>query len=62
MKVGNLVKERCSGEIGLVMERYRRTEICGPDGDFMIYFRYLVLFDTGRRTICDRNSVEVIND
>jgi hypothetical protein len=61
MKIGDVVRERCSGEIGLIIERYKRTEACGPDGDFMVYYRYLALFDSGKRTISDRSSVEVVS-
>jgi len=63
MKIGDVVKERCSGQVGLVIEKYRRTEADGnPNGDFTISYRYKVLFGTETVMIRNTRSVEVINE
>lgn len=63
MKVGDVVKERCSGQIGLVVEKYRRAETDGnPNGDFTFSYRYKVLFDTEVRIVRNLRSMEVINE
>ncbi len=63
MKVGDMVKLRSNGKIGLVVDRFRRSEPDGnPNGDFMISYRYRVLF--GEKTMMIRNagSVEVVSE
>ena len=63
MKVGDVVRERCSGQVGLVVEKYRRAETDGnPNGDFTFVYRYKVLFGTEMRMVRNRTSVEVINE
>tara|TARA_R110001583_G_scaffold12612_8_gene55853 strand:- start:117 stop:314 length:198 start_codon:yes stop_codon:yes gene_type:complete len=63
MKLGDLVRERCSGQVGLVVEKYRRAEADGnPDGDFTISYRYKVLFDTEIVMIRNTRSLEMISE
>lgn len=63
LKVGDAVKERCSGRVGLVIEKYRRAEPDGnPNGDFTISYRYKVLFDTETVFVRNARSVEIINE
>jgi len=63
MKIGDVVKERCSGQVGLVVEKYRRAEPDGnPNGDFTISYRYKVLFGTEAVFIRNVRSVEVISE
>jgi hypothetical protein len=63
MKVGDAVRECCSGQVGLVIEKYRRAEEDGnPNGDFTISYQYKVMFDTEIVFIRNASSVEVINE
>ena len=63
MKVGDVVKERCSGQIGLVVGRYRHAEPDGnPDGDFMIHYHYRVLFGSEAVMVRNTRSLEMINE
>mgnify|MGYP001326732658 CR=1 FL=1 len=63
MKVGDVVKYRCSGQIGLVIEKNRRVLSDGnPNGDFMVYYRYKVLFDSETIMIQNPGDVEIINE
>jgi len=63
LKVGDVVKERCSGQVGLVIEKYRRTEPDGnPNGDFTISYQYKVLFGTETMFVRNTRSLEVINE
>ena len=63
MKVGDVVKELCSGQVGLVIERYRRAEPDGnPNGDFTVSYQYKVLFGTETAFVRNARSVEVINE
>ena len=63
MKVGDVVKERCSGQVGLVIEKYRRAEADGnPNGDFTISYQYKVMFDTEIVFIRNARSIEVVNE
>ena len=63
LNVGDAVKERCSGRVGLVVEKYRRTEPDGnPNGDFTVNYRYKVLFGTEIVFVRNARSVEVINE
>ncbi len=63
MKVGDVVKLRSNGKIGLVVDRYKRSVSDGnPNGDFMIYYRYRVLFGEEEMMIQNRGSVEVVNE
>lgn len=63
MKIGDVVKERCSGQVGLVIEKLSRTEADGnPNGDFTISYRYKVLFGTEAVFIRNVRSVEVISE
>jgi len=63
MKVGDVIKDRYSGQVGLVVEKYRRTEPDGnPNGDFTISYRYKVLFDTKIVMVRNTRSVEVISE
>ena len=62
LKVGDAVNERCSGRVGLVIEKYRRAEPDGnPNGEFTISYRYKVLF--GTETVFFRNisGLKVLN-
>lgn len=63
MKVGDVIKERCSGQVGLVIEKYRRVEQDGnPNGDFTVSYKYKVLFGTETVFVRNARSVEVINE
>jgi hypothetical protein len=63
MQVGDAVRLHSNNKIGIVVERYRRAESDGnPNGDFMICYRYKVLFGTEAMIIQNINSVEVINE
>tara|TARA_R110001583_G_scaffold14285_1_gene60083 strand:- start:8605 stop:8802 length:198 start_codon:yes stop_codon:yes gene_type:complete len=63
MKVGDVVKERCSGQVGLVIEKLSRAEADGnPNGDFTISYRYKVLFGTDEVFALNARSVEVISE
>ena len=63
MKVGNIVRERCSGRVGLVIEKYRRAEADGnPNGDFTISYQYKVLFGTETAMVRNTRALEVINE
>jgi hypothetical protein len=63
MQVGDAVRLRADGRVGLVIARLSRPEPDGnPNGDFTISYRYRVLF--GEKTMMIRNarSVEIINE
>jgi hypothetical protein len=63
VKVGDLVRECRSGQIGLVIDKFRRTESDGnPNGDFTVYHVHMVLFNDGKRMIRNQQSVEVISE
>jgi hypothetical protein len=63
VKVGNIVRERCSGRVGLVIEKYRRAEADGnPNGDFTISYQYKVLFGTETAMVRNTRALEVINE
>ncbi len=63
MKVGDCVKLKVNGKIGLVTERIRRTEPDGnPNGDFVIYYVHRVQFDDRSMIIKKHSSVDVINE
>ena len=63
MKVGDVIKERCSGQVGLVIERYRRAELDGnPDGDFTISYRYKVLFGTEIVFFRNISGLKILNE
>ena len=63
MKIGDVVKLRWDGRIGLVTERFRRAESDGnPNGDFTVYYVHRVVFDDGTMMIRDHTAVEVINE
>ena len=62
MKVGDVVKEHCSGQVGLVIEKHRRAETDGnPNGDFTISYQYKVLLGT-ETVFVHHEAVEVISD
>lgn len=62
MKVGDIVKERCSGQVGMVIQRIQKRELDGnPNGDFTTSYQYKVMFDTEIVVIRNARSVEVIN-
>ncbi len=63
MKVGDVIKLRSNGKVGLVIAKYRRAEPDGnPNGDFTISYRYKALFGTETMIIHNRSSVEVISE
>ncbi len=63
MKVGDIVKLRSSGKVGLVVGRSRQTRPDGnPNGDFMIYYQHIVLFDDETIMIQNPGTAEVINE
>ena len=63
MKVGDCVKLKVNGMIGLVTDRIRRTEADGnPNGDFIIYYVHRVQFDDRSLIIEKHSSVEVVNE
>jgi hypothetical protein len=63
MKVGDVVKLRSNGNIGLAVGRLRRTELDGnPNGDFTVYYRYKVLFGEESMIIRKPGLVEVVNE
>lgn len=63
MKVGDCVKLKVNGMIGLVTDRIRRTEADGnPNGDFIIYYVHRVQFDDRSLIIEKHSSVEVISE
>ena len=63
MKVGDVVKLKVNGKIGLVTDRIRRTEADGnPNGDFVIYYVHRVQFGEQSMVIKNHSSVEVINE
>jgi len=63
MKVGDVVKERCSGQVGLVIERHSRAELEGsPNSDFTVSYQYKVLFGTETVFVRNTRSVEVISE
>ena len=63
MKVGDVVKERCSGRVGLVIEKHSRAEADGnPNGDFTISYQYKVLLGTETIFVRNSRSVEVISE
>ena len=63
MKVGDVVKLRSNGKIGLVIDRFTRSEPDGnPNGDFMVCYRYRVLFGEETMIIQNGVSVEVISE
>jgi hypothetical protein len=63
MKVGDMVKLRSNGKIGLVVDRFRRSEPDGnPNGDFMISYRYRVLFGEEAMMIRNTAALEVISE
>jgi hypothetical protein len=63
VKVGDLVKHKGFGKVGLVVDRFRRSIPDGnPNGDFIIYYVHCVLFNTGTMMIRNAGSVEVISE
>ena len=63
MKVGDAVKERCSGRVGIVIEKYRHAEPDGnPNGDFNISYRYKMLFGTETLMVRNTSSFEIVNE
>ena len=65
MKVGDVVKFKATGQVGLVLERLRRCVPDGnPNGDFTIEYRYKVSFGDEIVHIPQSNFcryVEVVN-
>ena len=62
MKIGDAVKLRTSGQVGLVIDISRRAVPDGnPNGDFTFEYRYKVLFGEEAMVIRNRSSLEVIN-
>ena len=63
MKIGDVVKLRSDGRVGLVTERFRRTVPDGnPNGDYTVYYVHRVVFDSETMMIRNAGSVEVINE
>ncbi len=63
MRVGDIVKLRSNDNIGLVVEKYRRTEQDGnPNGDFYVYYHYRVLFGSSSVMIRNGDSLKVVNE
>ena len=63
MRVGDIVKERCSGQVGMVIQQIQKRELDGnPNGDFTISYQYKVMFGTEIVVIRNARSVDVINE
>ncbi len=62
MNVGDVVRLYRNGEVGIVLSSHRKTEVCGPEGDFMTSYHYTVLFPTGNRIVRSRHCMEVISE
>jgi len=61
VKVGDAVRLKRTNEVGVVVEKYRRSVPDGnPNGDFTFEYRWKVLFGTETRTINNRWMCEVV--
>ena len=63
MKVGDIVKLRSDGRVGLVVDKFSRAEPDGnPNGDFTISYRWRVLFGDQTAMIRNAGSGVVVNE
>jgi hypothetical protein len=61
MNVGDAVRLKSTGEVGIVVKKHRRSVHDGnPNGDFTFEYRWSVLFGNETRTITGRWAAEVI--
>ena len=63
MKVGDVVRLKVDGRVGLVIDRIRRAVPDGnPNGDFMIDYWHRVLFGEETMVVKERWALEVISE